>query len=142
MKLNQMLIAASLLFSSSLALASSGPYQVEVIGLQGLAINSGTTVWQPLPLYPRMALRHNMTGKVLVEYSVNEQGKAENIVILQSSGKGFFDRTTVRALENASFGIAYEEGQAVPVHGVKKRFVYAIERNGAGKQAGLQASVQ
>jgi TonB family protein len=140
MKRVKMFVAAAALLSATGAFAASGPYEVEVTGLPGLSINSGKTLWQPLPLYPRMALRHGLTGEVLVQYSINEQGKAENIQILESSSKGFFDDTTIRALESASFGLAYEEGRAVAVQGVKKRFIYNIERI-SGREPQLQVSV-
>ncbi|MCK9504054.1 MAG: energy transducer TonB [Porticoccaceae bacterium] len=140
MKRVKMFVAAAALLSATGAFAASGPYEVEVTGLPGLSINSGKTVWQPIPLYPRMALRHGVTGEVLVQYSINEQGKAENIQILESSAKGFFDDTTIRALENATFGLAYEQGSTVAVHGVKKRFIYNIEKVSDREQR-LQVSV-
>jgi TonB family protein len=127
------ILASVLLFISGSALASSALYEVEVTGLQGLSLYEGATVWQPTPFYPRLALRRGLEGQVLVEYSINDQGKAENIRILAASPRGFFNNATIRALENARFGVAYSEGEPVRVDGVKKRFVYEIDR-----QAGIE----
>jgi len=76
-----------------------------------------------------MALRRGLTGEVLVEYDINEQGKAENIVILDASPRGFFNNATVRTLENTTFARNYEQGETAVLSGVKKRFVYQIVRD-------------
>lgn len=128
MKLIKKLLASSLLLASTAALANSALYEVEVTGLQGLSIMKGSTVWQPKPLYPSLALRRGLEGEVLVEYSIDSTGKAVDIKILEASPRGFFDNSTVRALQNATFGVAYNGGEAIPVQGVKKRFIYQIER--------------
>lgn len=130
MKYTKTLLASALLMVSGMATASSALYEVEVTGLQGLSILEGSTVWQPKPLYPSLALRRGLEGEVLVEYDVDAQGKAVDIRILDASPKGFFNSSTIRALESATFGVAYEGGEAVRVNGVKKRFVYLIERPG------------
>lgn len=130
--LKKLMIATGLVFATSAAVANSGMYEVEVTGLQGLNILGGATVWQPAPLYPSLALRRGVEGKVLVEYNINAEGKAENIQVIQSSPRGFFDSATVRALRNTTFGVAYEDGKAVASNSVKKRFVYRIERDTAG----------
>jgi len=128
MKLIKTLLASSLVLASTAVFANSALYEVEVTGLQGLSILEGSTVWQPKPLYPSLALRRGLEGEVLVEYSIDSTGKAVDIKILEASPRGFFDNSTVRALQNASFGVAYNGGEAVKVDGVKKRFIYQIER--------------
>ena len=136
---NTVLIAAGLLISS-VAGASSALYEVEVTGLQGLSINEGATVWQPAPTYPSLALRRRVEGSVLVEYSINAHGQAENIVVLESSPRGFFDNSTIRALEGSTFGVSYLQGEPAKVDSIKKRFVYKIEY-ADGDSNNLQASV-
>lgn len=142
MKLGKnILICAGLFLGAVAAQAHNGLYEVEVTGLQGLSILEGATVWQPTPVYPSMALRRGLEGNVLVEYTINANGKAENIKILEASPRGFFNNATVSALEGASFGVAYQDGAAVNVKGVKKRFVYKIEQ-GTNGQSRAVASVE
>lgn len=124
-----MIVSASLLMGMSAVQAGDALYDIEVTGLQGMSINKGATVWQPEPVYPKMALRRGLTGEVLVEYDINEQGKAENIVILDASPRGFFNNATVRTLENTTFARNYEQGETAVLSGVKKRFVYQIVRD-------------
>jgi len=132
--IKKVMIGVGLAFVASTTLANNGMYEVDVTGLQGLSILEGTTVWQPVPLYPKLALRRAVEGKVLVQYDINTEGQAENIHVIEASPEGFFNNATVRALENATFGIAYQDGKAVAINGVKKRFVYRIEKdvNGSG----------
>lgn len=126
MKTRTLLIGSILMVAGGVH--ASPFYEVETRGLAGLDIESGKTLWQPAPAYPKMALRRDLEGEVTVEYSIDARGRAENINILESSPRGFFDGATVRALESASFGRAYEAGEPVAVHGLKKRFIYRIER--------------
>ena len=123
----KILIMGGLIFGASAAHATSGLYEVDVYGLQGLNILEGAAVWQPSPVYPSMALRRRLEGEVLVQYTISPAGKAENIEILDASPRGFFDNATIHALESATFGVTYDDGQAVPVEGIQKRFVYKIE---------------
>ena len=125
-------LISGLVFGASAAQAYNGLYEVEVTGLQGLNILEGTTVWQPSPIYPSMALRRGLEGQVLVEYTINEQGKAQDIRILDAQPRGFFNNVTVNALENATFGVAYDAGEPVAVEGIKKRFIYLIEEDDSG----------
>lgn len=129
----KLLLSTGLLMAAAASHAGSGMYEVEVSGLQGLNILEGSTVWQPEPLYPSLALRRGLEGEVLVEYSINASGKAENIRILDAAPRGFFNNATIGALESATFAPTYEEGQAVAVAGIKKRFIYRIEREADGE---------
>lgn len=133
-----MFVSGALLLGVATVQAGGPVYDIEVTGLQGLSIHKGETVWQPEPVYPKMALRRGLGGQVLVEYDINSQGKAENIVILDSSPKGFFNNATVRILERTTFARNYEQGEAATVSGIKKRFVYEIIRD---EQAGQQLAL-
>lgn len=128
MKMTKALIVSTALIAGA-AQASDAFYDIEVTGLPGLAMEPGKTVWQPEPVYPRMALRRGLTGEVLVSYDVNAQGQAENIRIQESSPRGFFDNATVRLLENTTFSRGYDNGEATTISGFTKRFIYDIVRD-------------
>ena len=133
MKLMATHIAAGvLLLAGATAQAGGAMYDIEVKGLQGISLGQGESVFQPEPVYPRMALRRGLTGEVLVQYSVNTEGKAENIQILESSPRGFFDGATLRILESTTFSRGYNQGEPATTTGITKRFVYEITRDAAG----------
>ena len=69
------------------------------------------------PKYPRTALRRNQQGYVLVELSVNIEGRVTKTVILKSSGINIIDNAVLKAAkqsifvkqkENTNFTVAYE----------------------------------
>lgn len=127
MKMTKALIVCATLMAGGVQ-AGDAFYDIEVTGLSGLTMAPGKTVWQPEPVYPKMALRRGLAGEVLVSYDVNAQGKAENIRILESSPRGFFDNATVRLLENTTFSRGYDNGEAATVTGFTRRFIYDIVR--------------
>ena len=69
------------------------------------------------PKYPRTALRRNQQGYVLVELSVNIEGRVTKTIILKSSGINSIDNAVLKAArqsifikqkENTNFTVAYE----------------------------------
>jgi TonB family protein len=75
--------------------------------------------------YPRTALRRGLTGEVLVEYSVNEQGRAEDIRILDS-GSRVFEPAAIRAVQNSIYMPVEQDGNLVKVSGVQRLFVFDL----------------
>jgi TonB family protein len=54
--------------------------------------------YEPLPVYPGMALRHGVVGDVLVEYSVSADGAVSQAKIIRSKPPGVFEAATLRAV--------------------------------------------
>ena len=75
--------------------------------------------------YPRTALRRGLTGEVLVEYSVNEQGRAEDIRVL-NSGSRVFESAAIKAVRDSIYMPVKRDGNRVKVSGVQRRFVFAL----------------
>ena len=92
----------------------------EVVPAYGFSSESGAT-------YPQMALRHGVSGEVLVEYDINANGRAENIEVIETSPKAYFVSSTLRALENSSFGADLHKDAATEER-VQKRFIYVMDR--------------
>ena len=75
--------------------------------------------------YPRTAMRRGLTGEVLVEYSVNEQGRAEDIRILDSASR-VFESAAVKAVQDSIYMPQEQDGSLVKVSGIQRRFVFAL----------------
>lgn len=123
------IVSGSLLLGISTAQAGGALDEIEVTGQQGASARKVATVWQPKPVYPKMALRRGLTGNVVVEYDINTEGRAENIVILESSPRGFFNNATVRIVKNSIFARSFDNGQATVASGIQRRYVYEIVRD-------------
>jgi TonB family protein len=50
------------------------------------------------PTMPRAAERRSITGYVVVRYSVSEDGRVEDLEVLDSEPRGIFDRPALRAV--------------------------------------------
>ncbi|GAA3925097.1 TonB family protein [Litoribacillus peritrichatus] len=67
------------------------------------------------PQYPRRALQRKVTGKLLVEFIVDVEGRVEmdSIVFLEAEPKGVFERTVRKSLARWRFNPLVRDGQAV-----------------------------
>lgn len=79
--------------------------------------------------YPRTALRRGLTGEVLVEYSVNEQGRAEDIRVLDSGSSPMFESAAIKAVRDSLYMPYQKDGDLVKVSGVQRRFVFDLPSN-------------
>ncbi|MFK8051499.1 MAG: energy transducer TonB [Woeseiaceae bacterium] len=50
------------------------------------------------PVYPRAAIRRELTGRLKLEFTVNEDGTTSGIEVVDSAAGGIFDRSAVRAV--------------------------------------------
>ncbi|MBM9520787.1 energy transducer TonB [Desulforhopalus vacuolatus] len=55
------------------------------------------------PHYPQRAKRFAIQGWVKIEFVVNEEGRVENVKVLESQPKGTFERAVIRAVSHWRF---------------------------------------
>lgn len=67
----------------------------------------------PAPEYPASALRAGESGSVLLDVSVDAQGRVTSVRIARRSGSRALDRAAVRAVEQWRFTPATVNGEAV-----------------------------
>lgn len=72
------------------------------------------------PAYPNHNGFVRPQGNVLVEFSVNTEGKAHSAKILESRPPDFFDQAVLTALEQSLFQPKYVDGRPVEVSGIKR----------------------
>lgn len=65
-------------------------------------------------VYPEMARRANIQGRVHVQFIVNQKGEVENPVVVRSIGGGC-DEEALRVVEEAKFVPGHQRGQPVRV---------------------------
>lgn len=88
-------------------------------GAVGNAYQGGETrSVQPLsmepPRYPRDAYRRRQEGFVVVEFTINAQGRTEDISVVESEPRGAFDSEARRAVSRWTFKPALQNGRPVP----------------------------
>lgn len=81
------------------------------------------------PEYPVLAQRKGVTGHVVLEYTVNKQGRAENIQVVDARPKRVFDEAAIEALQKSQFVCPEVDGEKIAVDGVRKRYVFDLASN-------------
>lgn len=69
---------------------------------QEINLKPGLAAFQQ-PEYPRLARKRGWEGVVLVEVSVDAQGRSISLKIVESSGYPVLDQAALQALQNASY---------------------------------------
>lgn len=65
------------------------------------------------PLYPPSALSRRIEGRVRIEFTVSEEGKVINPVVVAAKPKGTFNRAALRAIRRWKFNKRLIDGKAV-----------------------------
>lgn len=103
---------------------------VLALGAMLLSIGSTVTVAETTPVeahtnqlvqptYPALARNKQITGHVVVEYTVNDQGKAENIRVVEAKPRRVFEEAAIEAIEQSNFNSNSAESR-------QQRFVFDI----------------
>lgn len=66
------------------------------------------------PSYPRDALRREQEGHVVVEFTINTEGRPEDMVVAEAEPRNTFDREALRAVARWRFEPAMRDGRPVP----------------------------
>lgn len=85
------------------------------------------------PQYPASAHRKGMSGYVLVEFSLDEKGRARDIVVVDEQPKRVFSKAAIRALKRSSFDV--EGASEDQLASQKKLYVFDVDRSMATRVA-------
>ena len=78
------------------------------------------------PDYPRRALSSGIEGKVVLAFTVNTEGRAENVRVIEADPPGLFEREARRAAVRSRYVPLRENGQPVASE-VTKPFVFRLD---------------
>lgn len=79
------------------------------------------------PNYPHKALRKGISGWVLVGYAINPQGGTEDIQIIDSSPKGYFENSALAAMARWKYKPHIQEQIPVKLSGLQELIVYTVQ---------------
>lgn len=95
---------------------------------QGLSITDNPVPLSRVnPRYPRKALRRNLEGEVVLEFTVDASGNVleESIKVVRATPEGVFERNSIQALARWRFQPRQQGGQAVPFR-ARQTLVYTL----------------
>jgi protein TonB len=81
---------------------------------------------QIAPTYPAAALRRELEGHVIVEFTVTKRGDVSNARVIQSTDRTF-DRQALSAVERSKYRPRIVDGAPVNVTGVTTRVEFRLE---------------
>ena len=79
------------------------------------------------PEYPQRARLRGVEGYTVVEYAVDSTGQVRDPVIVDSSPRSVFDRSSLRAIQSYRFEPPKIDGEIVSLEGRQTRFVYQLK---------------
>jgi protein TonB len=85
------------------------------------------SVMKVAPQYPADLAARDVEGYVIVRFDVTETGTVTNIRVEASSHRGF-EKAAMRAAARFRYQPKIVDGVAIPVKGLRNRFVFRMER--------------
>ena len=79
-----------------------------------------------LPRYPNRALSRGIEGWVLLEFAINELGRAVDPIIIDAEPANVFDRSAITAVKKWKYRPKIENGRAVIRPGVRQLISFDI----------------
>ena len=97
-------------------------------GQGGLIFNNSIFIVlvKPNPQYPRNMSEKGIEGYVRVKYTVTALGNTEDVMVVESSHRGF-ERNAVKAVEKFKFKPQIEDGKAIAVMNVYNIIEFKLE---------------
>lgn len=80
----------------------------------GGATSDAELVKSQAPSYPSAALRAHQTGWVVVKFTINAEGRTDDVHVVDSQPRRVFDRAAIDAVNRYRFKPAMKNGEAVP----------------------------
>lgn len=69
----------------------------------GAEVTEVSVVKRALPVYPKYAVKNDLEGSVLVNFSIEKDGNVSDIQVVESDLNGLFDATTILGLQKWVF---------------------------------------
>lgn len=92
----------------------------------GIQMNGYLPLEIVMPEYPRRALLKQLTGRVIVRFDVDENGRVQNAEILSSPHGNIFDQAVLTAVTNSRFMPLTVNNKPVITKNVTETFVFTF----------------
>ena len=112
-------------FSISPVAINTDPQVITGLGL-GASDGEYLPIVKVAPIYPYNALRSEIEGYVVVEFTVTKAGNVKDLLIVEAKPKNIFNRVAKEAVTNFKYRPKIVNGQPVEVVGVQNKFIFRI----------------
>lgn len=102
--------------------------QLHAIGAASPAVDSEDyiPVYKRAPEYPKSAGKRGGEGFVVVEYTVDKEGRVQNPKVVKYEGSKEFIRPSIEATKKFRYAPMYVDGKPVETKHVRNRFTYSM----------------
>lgn len=80
------------------------------------------------PIYPNVARRRGIEGRVEVTFDISPRGQVQSPKITHSQPKGIFDDSVIRAVKQFEFQEPLINGETVTIKNVTETFIFVLEK--------------
>lgn len=94
--------------------------------ITGVADGDALPVVKVRPTYPASAQSRGIEGHVLVQFDIDELGRVSNVVVLEATPSGVFERAALKAVERFRYKPRVVNGRPVPVSGVQHLVTFEL----------------
>ncbi|MGF1762901.1 energy transducer TonB [Aliivibrio kagoshimensis] len=102
---------------------------ISMPSLVGLEKNQqAIPLYQVEPKYPPRALKRGMQGYVTLAFNIDEQGRTQDITVVEVEPSQIFVRSAIRALKKTKYQPKLVNGKAVKQLNQKKKFEFKINQ--------------
>lgn len=102
---------------------------ISMPSLVGLEKNQqAIPLYQVEPKYPARALKRGMQGYVILAFNIDEQGRTQDISVVEVEPSQIFVRSAIRALNKTKYQPKLVNGKAVKQVNQKKKFEFKINQ--------------
>jgi TonB family protein len=115
-----------LVFSQLLSAAPNASAFEPVISVENVSENPPQTYSEQTSasVYPAKAAQNQVSGYVVVEFTVTPFGGTDNIQIVDAQPKGVFEESAIRAVKHFKYKMKVVDGVPVEIPGVVKKLIF------------------
>lgn len=103
---------------------------VQVEGGGGLSASDGEylPIVKVAPIYPRRAQSRGVTGYCTVKYTVTKTGQTRDIVAVDCSPPGYFEKASEKAAAKFKYKPRVVDGEPIEVPNIHNKFTYELDK--------------
>jgi len=96
-------------------------------GFGGISDGEYLPIVKVAPIYPRRAAERGVQGEVLLEFTVTALGTVEDIVVVEATPPGYFERAAINAAKKFKYKPKVVNGDPMAVAGVRNLITFQLE---------------
>lgn len=86
------------------------------------------------PIYPERAAQRGIEGWVILEFSIDTEGRTSNARVIGNEPSGIFDSAALRSISKWRYSPRVVDGEPIQVDQVQVRLTFNLQKSSGGKR--------